>query len=728
MANKLHKAGFRPRARVLDLLGEQLIRNHRLALFELVKNAYDADAPDVEVRFEQVNQPDGRIVVLDSGSGMDIDTILNAWLEPGSDHREIQRRRGERSPIFHRLPVGEKGVGRFAVQKLGRKATLVTRRQGGSELVLDIDWEKLTSEHRYLADVPVEIIERKPIEFPGDSHGTLIVIENLKETWTRGDVRNLFRSVNAMVSPFDSHDRFNVNFHLEPNSEWLEGMFEPERAADYALYHFEFTLDDDGFEWHYRFTPYDGLTTEKPIIRPRSEDGEGRESFGFFNLRPPLENESWYASKGRERSVPVSFNDYPVGHIPKGLGIGSIRGRILAFDLDRQIKRFLEATGLPEYLKEQGGMRVYRDGMRVFDYGERGNDWLHLDARRVQVPTRRLSNDQILGEVHLSLDASPKLREKTNREGFVENEAYREFHYAVMCALTAFEAERTKDQKAIRAAFKLTPGDDPKGIDSPDFAINKLREAVLRSNLASELEPYVSRVEDTWREARNTLMSAVGGGLGLSMVFHEIERGVRGLVKGLDSQAEPDTLRRMAHELADMLSDASFLVREGGKEGFFASEMVKWVINITRVRFRYHDIRLVNAFDTLKDRDFPIKGSRRMLVASLSNLVDNAIHWVKVATKKEENRRCVWIGPGSDQDIRAIVVADGGSGFQDAPEEVVQPFFTRREDGMGLGLYYADMAMKAHGGALAFPDAGDVDVPKVCQGAVVALVFKGDKK
>lgn len=719
MDNKLHTAGFRPRARVLDLLGEQLIRNHRLALFELVKNAYDADAPDVEVRFEHVDKPDGRIVVRDSGSGMDIDTVLNAWLEPGSDHREVQRKRGERSPVFHRLPVGEKGVGRFAVQKLGRKAKLITRRQGTNELVLDIDWQQLTSEHRYLADVSLEIVEREPIEFPEDAHGTLIIIEGLKDVWTRGDVRNLYRSVSSMVSPFNSRDKFNVQFKIEPHSEWLEGMFSPERAEDYALYHFEFRLDDEGFNWRYRFTPYTALITEKPEIKPREASGAGKESFGFFNLRPPPEDEFWYSTKGWDRREQVSLKD---------IGIGPIHGRILAFDLDHKIKRFSEGTGLTEYLKEQGGMRVYRDGMRVFDYGEPGNDWLGLNVRRIQVPTKRLSNNLFLGEVHLDLDASRSLTEKTNREGFVENDAFREFRHAVLSILTSLEAERTKDQKTIRSAFKISQDGDSHGIDVPDEAINRLREAVSKSEMAAELEPYISRVEETWREARNTLMSAVGGGLGLSMVFHEIERGVRGLVKGLDSEAEPETLRRMAHELADMLSDASFLVREGGKEGVNASEMVRWVVNITKVRFRYHEIHLVNAFESLKEQDFQIKGSRRMLVASLSNLVDNAIHWVKVATKKGEPRRCVWIGPGSNPDIQAIVVADGGPGLQDAPEDAVQPFFTRREDGMGLGLYYADMAMKAHGGALAFPEVGGMEIPKACQGAVVAMVFKGAEK
>lgn len=622
--------------------------------------------------------------------------------------------------------MGEKGVGRFAAQKLGYHIHLVTRRKNGEELVLDIDWKKIAN-HHYLADVPVEIIKRSPVEFPGDEHGTLIVIEKLRETWIRGDVRKLYSSVNAMVSPFQTSDAFRVDFKLAPDKGWLDGMFDPTRAKDYALYHFEFKLDDHGFDWNYRFTPYEGLVAEKPEISAREISGTGRESIGFFQLHPPDEGQSWYSSKGRERSVSVILGSEK-GDCLDSLGIGPIRGRIIAFDLDRQIRRFTDATGLSDVLKEQGGMRVYRDGMRVFDYGEPGNDWLGLDVRRVQTPTKRLSNNLFLGEIHLHLNASHNLREKTNREGFVENASFKEFKYAVMSALTAFEAERNKDQRAIRMAFKLMDGETPRDMATPDMAIDRLRREVLRVNMAAELEPYVAKVEKTWQEARDTLMNAVGSGMGLSMVFHEIERGVRGLVQALETDCDKGSVQRMAKDLASMLGDASFLVRQGGKDGLTASELVGRVINITQIRFEYHNIRITNAFKNLPAQDFPIIGSRRMLVAALSNLLDNAIHWVKVGTGRDDIHRCIWIGPGSNPEIHTIVVADGGPGFQDEPQDVVQPFFTRREDGMGLGLYYADMAMKAHGGSLAFPDIDDVEIPKACQGAVVAMVFKKEKK
>src|SRR5476649_2062997 len=145
-----HKHAFRPRARLLQLLGDQLIGDPRIAVFELVKNAYDADSPTATVTFKSIENPEkASIEIFDAGEGMDLATIKGIWLEPGADHREVQRLGGVRSKKFNRLPLGEKGVGRFAAHKLGNKIDLITRRDGSDEIVVSIDWEKLVS-HRYL--------------------------------------------------------------------------------------------------------------------------------------------------------------------------------------------------------------------------------------------------------------------------------------------------------------------------------------------------------------------------------------------------------------------------------------------------------------------------------------------------------------------------------------------------------------------------------------------------
>ena len=719
-----HKAVFKPRARLLELLGDQLIRHHRIALFELVKNAYDADSPSVSVLLKDVgNREKGVIEVRDKGEGMDLETVLNVWLEPASDHKAKRRENNVRTPRFNRLPVGEKGVGRFAVQKLGRHAELVTRRAGHREIVLEMDWEQLVKS-RYLADAALTVHERDPEVFTGDSHGTLIRITKLKDNWTRGDVRRVYRAVTAMVSPFATNDRFDVEFQILPDKGWLGDLFSAKKAEEYALFKFEFWLDDDGLEWHYQYTPYDSLKADFPdLVKEREKRVEKDPAFEFFSLKPPEDDRGWKKREGRGERIRLVDRERP------DKSIGPVMGRFLVFDLDREIKaRLHDVQGLTQFLKEQGGVRVYRDGMRVYDYGEPENDWLGLDARRVQKPAKLMSNNLVLGEIHLDLKESKGLHEKTNREGFIENEAYKEFRYAVLCVLSILETERGKDKDALRQAFKSRKEHDYTGIDSPESAIDALRKKVVEAGMADKLGGYVNRVEKTYKDAREVLMSAVGAGLGLSLVFHEIERGVRGLVHAIEHGQSAEKVIEMGRQLAEMLEGASFLVRKSEREKLKASDLFKYVAFSNRPRCEYHNIRLLNGFENLSDKDFSIKGSRRMLTATLTNLVDNAIHWIKLTDEKDINKRCIWVGPSHDLEGPAIVVADSGPGFQDDPEDVVKPFFTRRLEGMGLGLYYADMAMKAHNSRLAFPEYADVEIPSACNGAVVAMVFHGKEE
>lgn len=719
-----HEAHFRPRARILDLLGDQLIRDHRIALFELVKNAYDADSPDILLRFINIQRKDGgAIEVRDSGEGMDLDTVLNVWLEPASDHKALRRARGERSPLYGRLPVGEKGVGRFAVQKLGRRLTMVSRKQGQLELALEIDWGAVAG-HKYLEEFPVQVVEREPEMFRGNRHGTWLRIDGLRQVWTRGDVRRLHRNVNAMVSPFKGQDSFKVRMEIEPQTDWLDDLFCATDAPKYAFYHFAFVLDDSSLSWHYRYTPFDSFVRDYPgLIKPRQQDVERDDSFEFFRIGPPPpEGGGWTRRKPRPHGKPVKLRWD--AERKTGLGIGPISCQLSCFDLDPKIKpRIHDLNGLEQFLRDQGGVRVYRDGMRVYDYGEPGNDWLGLDVRRVNAPVDKLSNNLLLAEIHLDLASSPRLIEKTSREGFVENDAYRELWYAIRCALIQFEAERSRDKKDMREAFKTKGKGDVTGIEDPGIAIEALRRRVVEKNLSTELGSYVDRVKRTYEAARDVLMSSVGAGLGLALVFHEIVRGVRGLTKALENGEDFEKLIQMSRQLTEMLEGSLVLVRKGEGETLTAAKLCSYAMLANLPRCNYHHIRFINGFERNASADFPIKGERRILTAALANLIDNAIHWINTARDHDDPGRCLWVGPSHDLEGPAIVVGDSGPGFRDVPADVIRPFFTRREDGMGLGLYFSNMAMTGHDGRLCFPSRADVGAPQECTGAIVAMVF-----
>ena len=195
---------FRPRARLLQILGDQLIGSPRLAVFELVKNAYDADASDVTVTMAGLGGSDPSITVEDNGYGMSFETLRDIWLVPADDHREKERQDDIRSPQFNRLPLGEKGVGRFAVHKLGDRIELVTRAAEKRECVVMIDWRDMIRS-RLLEDSEVTIQEQEPQVFTRPRTGTRITIRSLRETeWTRRDVPR-------SLAPADL-DRLTISF------------------------------------------------------------------------------------------------------------------------------------------------------------------------------------------------------------------------------------------------------------------------------------------------------------------------------------------------------------------------------------------------------------------------------------------------------------------------------------------------------------------------------------
>lgn len=143
---------MRPRARLIGLIGEELISDEPVALVELVKNAYDADARSVKISFEgQDPGKPNRIVVIDDGHGMDIDTVLSAWFEPGT----IKKCTKDTSPGGRKY-LGAKGIGRFAAGRLAE--TFVLESAAGDEeqsVFVLIDWGKFSDES-YLDEVSID--------------------------------------------------------------------------------------------------------------------------------------------------------------------------------------------------------------------------------------------------------------------------------------------------------------------------------------------------------------------------------------------------------------------------------------------------------------------------------------------------------------------------------------------------------------------------------------------
>jgi len=139
-------------------------------------------------------------------------------------------------------------------------------------------------------------------------------------------------------------------------------------------------------------------------------------------------------------------------------------------------------------IKPRTGVRVYRDGFRVWPYGEPGNDWLKLDSRRVNNPTKCFSNNQILGIVNVSGDSNPRLVDKTDREGIIDSEAFEDFRNLVLFAISAFEVERKQDRRRIFILRRKM-----KRYDRTNEAIDKLRSKLKRRK---DLATYKQEIVD----------------------------------------------------------------------------------------------------------------------------------------------------------------------------------------------------------------------------------------
>ena len=224
--------------------------------------------------------------------------------------------------------------------------------------------------------------------------------------------RALRRSVTAMTSPFEEVSSFQPKLLLDPDPEWFTGLLDPTKVIRAALFHAGVEVDPT--EWTmsyaYKFAP--------PRLGRRVEPRKVEHSDVPLG---PLKDSKWGAKYLRGLEETARHARKHAGS--DGVGVGKFGIDLHIFDLDRETRELLptDFRGLTDFLNTNGGIRVYRDGIRVYDYGEPENDWLALDERRVNLPAQRISNRLVVGAVHLDSDKSRGLIEKTNREGFVES-------------------------------------------------------------------------------------------------------------------------------------------------------------------------------------------------------------------------------------------------------------------------------------------------------------------
>ena len=414
---KSEDLSIRPYARLLTMLGDQLIKNERIALVELIKNAYDADAGRVEVRFEDFNDdmshnPKSQIVVRDDGTGMQFETIRTQWMNPAAPQKYLAKKDGAGKTLGKKRVIqGEKGIGRFAVLKLGRTITVTTRWQEEDfETVLNYDFSRFdddfVSEYNqrkeiFLDEIKINCSQSEPKILLGAEHGTVIEIQDLKGVWSNNIIKGLCRDVSNLTDPVSritgrkTSDPFEIAIFCngEPrlvedeSTETLRALIE-----DKAVLKIEGRFDSEKKAFLFRV----GAGEEKISL----QDGKIK---GLW---------VWRQRSGRD-SVDTE--------IEQNYRCGSFAYQFHIFDFSRQLDGRYALFQTEKDLLREHRIYLYRDDMRVYPYGDPDDDWLKIDVTRgIGRAGDFFSNDQIIGWIEITREGNPDLRDKTNREGLIE--------------------------------------------------------------------------------------------------------------------------------------------------------------------------------------------------------------------------------------------------------------------------------------------------------------------
>lgn len=732
---------FKPKANILILLGEELIKSPVMAIYELIKNSYDADSREVSVKFENIEDVDNaQITITDFGTGIKREVLENVWFEPGTDFRKPINSDGtrqlKRSPIFWRIPMGEKGVGRFAVHKLGhtikltsRPADVIKDQLGKAqsinllnyEITVEIDWRSF-SQSKYLDDVKINWqINTNPETFIfQNTHGTQIKIGDLKEPWSRGMARQLKRQTISMLSPKNDPNKFEIK--LDFGNWWLNDFPSIDEVLESAPYKLIALVDDNfdmTFEYYFKLSNNEiigGRSIESSSPDPISKQKYQSNIKGGLRpfYREYLERKEYSQDEIANRLLifDTEFNELP---------FGPLMVEMYSFDLDSgSLRDYTHSPSLiRSTLKDHSGIKVFKQDLRVFDYGDPGNDWLGLDNKRINNKSW-FSNNQNIGFVYLDDEKSGSLIEKTNREGFISNYSYDVFVLLLEFILNEFRSERMSDRDRWLKFNKKGPE------GTFEQQIDIFKSIIQNSDISDdqkkqELINEADKIEERYKKDKETLLIPAGIGMTASFAMHEIEK----LVPRMEETIMEETFNKgkiteQVYELKDYVEGILSIVKKGGNKAISLIESINQAVKNYSTRLNNYNISVIIENDQTIES---IKCDKRLLVTMIMNLIDNSVYWLDTIYK---NDKVILIKTKKIENGVSILVVDNGPGFKDNVEDIVRPFFTRKDGGIGIGMYLIDTVMMQYGKLNIVFDKEYLiqrDIPAKYDGAAVELLF-----
>ena len=719
MNDPIEKIGIlrpRPYARLLNMLSDQLIKDNTVALSELAKNSYDADADWVQIRvgnmqnFGKSDLSDDQepfVEIEDNGDGMSFQVVREAWMNPATPSKLNKKELNGIVTRRGRILQGEKGIGRYAVFQIGKVVEIYTRerigeQRGGEEVFLKTDLtvrpitfpggnysKKATGNGVVYFDEIEASYERTDgkkivphgIVIQGEEkktgkHGTLIRITKLNYAWDLANIEKVRKVLSRLQSPFRKKD-FAISIIFNESEITKNDLVKVNDLFEEATLRCEGSVDRAGV---CTLTINNKNKRSINLVEVSKEDWVPENKLHFF-----LNTKEGYRQVKAPSCGAFSFEFY-------------------VYDLDKLDKE------TKKFVKEHRTY-IYRDGIRVYPYGDADNDWIKLDIYRgIHKASYYLSNDSVIGYIQITSANNPGLMDKTSREGLIEQTgAFEDIRVLVLAALSVIKQEFQR----ITMSSSLRPKRRKDRIGKLYLQSEKVRNSLdlITKHLTNQgdsrgqqlvleaVKQYISEKELLEKQIE-IVEDLAGVGMAVDATSHDLMALTLRLVEraeevvNISSSSKPNVniISARVKELSAQLKTVYDLIE--GIQPLFRSARRKNVIvsliDIIEKVERYYKRPIQEADITIDIRDdekpLKIRSSEGVLLQIFINLFDNAVYWLKAKNVKNPEIRIV-----INTEQKFVTFADNGSGIPpDNADYIFEPFFsTKGLDGRGLGLYIA---------------------------------------
>lgn len=669
------------------LLGRELITDRITALFELVKNCYDANSTEVSVEFQHVNVLNGesKITIRDNGIGMTLDDVKHKWMVIGTSSKRMDRL----SPgPFLRKMVGKKGVGRFAVDKLGSKLVMRTKKGNSNDVIcLEADWsqyEKLANELDIVEGNEKTEASKDFTKIPNkclieiensERQGTTLEITIVRDPWTKNDIERAYKELAKLVSPLH---------HLT----------------------YPFVIK---FLTH-EYPDFDNKEVQNKAVKHASIERE---------ITYNVENDTQEVLKCQEGKLVILNESIKV--------FGPVRFKLYYFD--QKAKNIFKN----EYLGGNiDGIKIYRDGLITTPFAEyeaqdiKKRDVLGVDKRRYSGFFDKVSSSDILGIIEISDLNNPQIKDSTNRQDFEDNLQYRELKQFIIDQIEELEKFLKYGKEEAKEQTKSNLKEAHQDIKTFSDYVKEIREKA-----PPELQKELENLQQQSRKIEIDVNKGI-------KQFNELEKEKTQQENiFLSLMSLQDYALEIAHVVRTSLSRitrlAEFFKDQYPNQEFddlfvtyakdIHGEMIKldsavnFLLSYARSNIDFKEINIKELLENLLNESYKHVFDKEHIKATVEidkplllvhnqkffedifeNLISNSIK----ALNSKENKLIKVVG-SVEKDKFILLFSDNGNGINEEDRNrVFNVFFTRtaEQGGAGLGLYIVKTRIEAMKGTV----------------------------